>query len=102
MIKYVIVVAVIAGVFAWWFAWDRDRAYNDPLNQAERSSQQLDAAVAGKPAPEFSQPWYEENPVLFGGAVGLGVFVIGTVLVTTMSTSQSNDQRTYEKPPVAS
>lgn len=88
--KWVLVVAVIAGVLAFGFAWDRDRAYHEPMNEVERSSQRLDAAKAGQPEPSFDQPWYEKNPLLFGGAVGLGVFLVGTLVIIAQNTSPEN------------
>lgn len=99
--KWVVLLAVVAGVLAWFIAFDRSRTYNGSLNEANRASQRLDAAIAGKPEPQFNQPWYEEHPVMFGGAVGAGVFVLGSLAVIADNTSSAN-RREHEEPPATS
>ena len=106
MMRWVLALAVIAGLMAFGFAWDRDRAFHEPMNEVSRSSQRLDAAKAGQPEPDFSQPWYERNPVLFGGAVGIGVFLVGTLVVIAQNTSAqpaaSGVAGDEQKPPATS
>jgi hypothetical protein len=89
MLIRVLFIAALFGVGAWFFAWDRDNAYNDPLAAGKRSAIVLDAAKAGKEPPTFTQPWYERNPALFGVAVGGVVFVVGLLVVMASNSEQS-------------
>jgi hypothetical protein len=88
-VVYVALLALLIGVGAWFFAWDRDRAYDDPLVAGRRSAIVLDAAKAGKEPPAFTQPWYERNPAMFGVAVGGVVFVVGLLVVIASNSEQS-------------
>jgi hypothetical protein len=86
----IILLSIVVGSLAFLFAWDRNRAFNDPTNEAMRTVEQVKAVRAGTPEPEYSQSWYEQHPVTFGFAAGAIVFAIGSMIVIAPLPSASS------------
>ena len=102
----VLVVAAIAAVITGWIAYERGSDFNTPQARADRAAAVLDATMSGKPTPTFTQPWPEKHPALFGGAVGLVVFALGTLVIIAQNTSPDHrvtrDSGEHVKPPATS
>lgn len=89
-ITFVFILAVFVGIVAGIIG----ASTNTEPTDGEKASQQLDATIAalsaGKDAPVLMWPqsWPAAHPILFGGAIALGVFLVGLLIIIAINTSR--------------
>lgn len=83
MILKVLLIAVMVGGLAGILA---NAGREDP-NSYDFLDAKYEASRDGTEQPKVADNWPEEQPILFGGAVGVGVFVIGLLVVVAINSS---------------